>query len=296
MTRTRKISSAIEGETIEMILWEPQGQPRGIVQLVHGMAEHIGRYDEAARFLCGQGFAVVGHTHGGHGPQASILGFFGKRGGWDSLLADIHQVRERAQAEWPQTPYYILGHSMGSFLTRCYILAHSQGLAGAALSGTGYYPPAMTLGGLALARLYILLGQGMRRAKLIDHFVGGEGLDWLSRDEEQVRKYAQDPYCGFLFTAYGYRDLFDGLNRLSHESCLKGLPPTLPIYLFSGNADPVGQMGRGVPRVAEQYRRAGLQDVTVKIYPGGRHEMLNELNRQQVLDDLAQWLTRELPG
>ncbi|MBQ8537742.1 MAG: alpha/beta fold hydrolase, partial [Clostridia bacterium] len=162
MTAAAFLPSALKGETLPLYLWLPQGEPKGLIQLVHGMAEHMERYDEPARFLCERGYAVVGHTHAGHGPQASRLGFFGKAQGWDHLLCDLHQVRLWAQRRYPSLPYYLLGHSMGSFLVRCYLTQHPQGIAGAILSGTGYFPRNLTVAGKALSQLFILLGLGLR--------------------------------------------------------------------------------------------------------------------------------------
>ena len=288
--RKETLPSVLSGETLPVYLWLPQGEPKGLVQLVHGMAEHMERYEEPARFLQGKGYAVVGHTHVGHGHLTRQPGFFGKEKGWDNLLGDIHQVRKWAQAQFPQIPYYILGHSMGSFLVRCYLTAHPEGIAGAVLSGTGYYPRGLTVAAGALARAFIGVGLGMRPNGFINSFVGGKGLDWLSRDEQVRNAYASDPLCGFAFTAYGFKDLFTGLNRLSDPEKLKALPKDLPIYLFSGDHDPVGQMGKGVQKVAQEYREAGLEKVTLKLYPEGRHEMFNEVNRQEVYEDLARWM------
>lgn len=284
------LPSCLKGETLPLYLWQPQGEPKGLVQFVHGMAEHMERYEEPAAYLAAQGYVVVGHTHLGHGPMTRTPGFFGKKGGWDNLLHDIHQVRLWAQQRYPQLPYYILGHSMGSFLVRCYLMANAQGVKGAILSGTGYYPLALTLAGKMMAGFFILIGQGMKPNAFINQFVGGKGLGWLSRDEQVQAAYAADPLCGFPFTAYGFRDLFDGLNRLALPENLKNLPRELPVYLFSGDQDPVGQMGAGVKKVAEEYAAAGLENVIYTLYPQGRHEMFNELNRQEVYEKLAAWL------
>ena len=288
--RLETLPSVWEEKPLDWHFWLPEGEPRGIVQLVHGMAEHMKRYDATARALAEQGWLVTGHTHLGHGPQAGRLGYFGPEAGWENLLGDIHAIRLRIQAECPTLPYVILGHSMGSFLTRCYLTRHGQGLSGAVLSGTGYFAPALTHGGLALTALHKLLGLGKRPAPLINRVAMPQGVDWLSRDAAVREAYQQDPLCGFCFTACGFRDLFTGLHELNNLDRLKNIPQGLPLYLFSGDADPVGQMGQGVQTVAEQYRQAGLNNITLRLYPGGRHEMLNETNRQEVWQDLIQWL------
>ena len=288
------------GQTLDKRIWLPQGAPRAIVQLVHGMAEHIDRYDAPARALCDAGYLVVGHTHLGHGPKAKVLGHFADEGGWDCLLEDIHRLRLETEQAYPGVPYFLLGHSMGSFLTRCYLTQHGEGLRGAVLSGTGWFGAVPVKSGIALTNLLCACGKADKPAKIVDRLAfGGSNkpftpnrtpFDWLSQDNDQVDLYMKDPYCGFLFTACGYRDMFRGLDRLRHMDLLQKMPRTLPVYFFSGDMDPVGGLGKGVPKVAEQFRQAGLKDVTVKLYPGGRHEMFNEVNREEVCRDLVAWL------
>lgn len=288
------------GQELDKRIWRPESAPRGIVQFVHGMAEHIDRYDAAARALCAGGYLVVGHTHLGHGPRAIIRGHFADEGGWDCLLEDIHRLRQETERAYPGVPYFLLGHSMGSFLVRCYLMEHAEGLHGAVLSGTGWFGGGAVKAGLALTGLLCALGQGNKPAELVNRLAFGASnkafapsrtaFDWLSRDEGQVDQYVADPYCGFLFTAAGYRDLFLGLDRLRRLDQLKRMPKRLPVLFFSGDRDPVGSMGAGVNKVAEEFRQAGLKDVTVKLYPGGRHEMFNETNAQEVYADLLAWL------
>lgn len=292
MTAFTTLPSAMKGAQIPVYLWQPQGEAKALVQFVHGMAEHMERYDEPARYLAAHGYLVVGHTHVGHG-DTPLPGFFGKKGGWDVLLKDIDAVGQWARERFPQMPCFLLGHSMGSFLTRCYLTDHAQGLAGAVLSGTGFYPRPLTVAAKALAKAFILMGRGKKPSPFINRFVCGDGgTQWLSRDEAAQKAYADDPACGFTFTAHGFYDLFTGLNRLAQPAALKNIPHSLPVYLFSGDQDPVGQMGEGVKKVAEEYRAAGLASVTCRLYPGGRHEMFNELNREEVYADLVQWLGR----
>lgn len=291
------------GQELDQFTWRPQGQPKAVIQLVHGMAEHMARYDAPGKALAQAGYLVVGHTHLGHGERAETPGYFG-RNGWDALLSDIHSLRVKTQEEYPGLPYFILGHSMGSFLTRCYLTDHSQGLKGAVISGTGYYGGGVARMGILLCSLYILFGKGMRPARLVDRlaFSGGNKQfkdaktpsDWLSRDREQVQRYIDDPLCGFVFTAWGYRDLFTGLKRLASPQAAAAVRKDLPILFFSGDQDPVGQNGEGVRRVAREFTQSGNSRVTVKLYPGGRHEMFNELNRREVFQDLIAWLDGQL--
>lgn len=307
MTEKRALTMhSTAGPELDARVWLPEGQPRAVVQLVHGMAEHIDRYDAPARYLAEHGYAVAGHTHLGHGPKAAVKGFFAPENGWQRLIDDVHALRQRAQAEHPGLPYFLLGHSMGSFITRCYLTEHAGGLAGCVLSGTGTFDSATIAAGLAVSSTICLIGGGKKPSALIDKLGFSTSnkpfepartpFDWLSRDEEAVDRYIADPDCGFPFTGSGYRDLFRGLKRMMDTSALQSIPKDLPLLLFSGDHDPVGGMGEGVKKVAEDFRQAGLQRVTLKLYEGGRHEMFNELNRDEVYADLLEWLNAHTKG
>ena len=291
---------SITGDPLKKRIWRPAGTAKGVVQLTHGMAEHILRYEGLAQALAEKGFAVVGHNHLGHGETAVTQGFFAKAGGWDALLSDMHKVRKDTEKEYPGLPYFLLGHSMGSFLVRCYLFEHSQGIRGAVLSGTGAFTPAEARLGLFLSGTLMLLGRGSLPAKLVDTLAFSANnkpfwpaqtpFDWLSRDKEQVKAYADDPMCGFLFTARGYHDLFTGLSRLTRPQSLKAMNKELAVLFLSGGRDPVGKSGAGTQKVADSFRGAGLKDITVKLYPDARHEVFNEVNRQEVYGDLTDWL------
>ncbi|MBE5804325.1 MAG: alpha/beta hydrolase [Clostridiales bacterium] len=303
MTDERDIKgtfSSCTGAQLDCRLWLPEGEPRAVIQLVHGMAEHIDRYDQTARAFAAAGFAVVGHTHLGHGPAAEIKGWFGEKDGWQHLIDDVHRLRQQTQQQYPGVPYILLGHSMGSFVVRCYLMQYAGGLAGAILSGTGFFPKVIVMAGLGLANLVCLFGGAKKPSKLINSIAFGANnkiftpartdFDWLSRVEAEVDKYIADPCCGFLFTGSGYRDMFRGLNRLTK---LHDMPRALPVLFFSGDQDPVGA-GDGVNKVAQEFRDAGLTTVDVKLYPGGRHEMFNEENRQEVWQDVTDWINKLL--
>lgn len=295
--------ASVSGEVLEKAFWPAKGEPKAVVQLVHGMAEHIRRYDETARRLSEAGFAVVGHTHMGHGKNAGIPGYFGAKDGWDTLVKDTHAVRLATQKEYPNLPYFLLGHSMGSFVVRTYCLSHEKGLAGVILSGTGHYDKAILTAGGLLSKIQCLLGMANKPSRLLSKVSSAGNLkgyedvqtefDWLSRDRAVVKRYIDDPLCGFPFTAKGYGDMFEGLTRLYPEK-LSAMEKEIPVYLFSGDKDPIGGNGAGVEKVAQEIRDAGVQEVTVKRYPDGRHEMFNELNREEVWADLIQWLNDHL--
>lgn len=298
--------SSTAGSALDARLWRPEGAPRAVVQLVHGMAEHMDRYDPVARRLNRAGLAVIGHTHLGHGPRAQRQGYFADHDGWQHLIDDVHRLRGIAQEQFPGLPYLMLGHSMGSFVTRCYLQEHGEGLAGAMLSGTGHFDRKTVTAALAAANLVCLLGGARKPSALIDRLAFGgynkpfapcrTDFDWLSRAEAEVDKYVADPYCGFLFTGSGYRELFRGLKRLTDLEALKRMPPELPLLLFSGDSDPVGGMGRGVEQVAREMRDAGMKHVEVRLYPGGRHEILNETNRDEVVRDVIIFVEQCLGG
>ena len=290
---------SVTGRELEKAYWPVQGQPKAVVQLVHGMVEHIRRYDETARALNEAGFAVVGHTHLGHGEKAERKGWFAQKDGWDALIEDTHTLRKETQKQFPGVPYFLLGHSMGSFVVRSYCLKYEDGLAGVILSGTGHFEKPIVSAGKLIARIQCALGMAQKPSHLLLKISTADNLksyddvqsesDWISRDRDAVSKYLADPLCGFVFTAGAYYDMFDGLSRLYPEK-LGPMKKDIPVYLFSGDMDPVGANGAGVQKVADEIRAAGVKEVTVKLYPGARHEMFNEINREEAWNDLIGWL------
>lgn len=294
---------SVTGELLEKRLWNADTEPRGIVQLIHGMAEHIDRYDWIAKQLNKAGFIVVGHTHLGHGAGAPIKGYFAESGGWDALLADVHTLRRDTQSDHPKLPYFVLGHSMGSFVARCYALSYAEGLSGLIISGTGHFGKPILTAGSFIAGLQCFFGHSKNPSMLLHNMNFSANnktvqdpktdSDWLSRDAEQVEKYRSDPLCGFPFTAKAYADMFEGLKRLYPEK-LGSMPSGLPVMMFSGDKDPVGDMGQGVTKVYEELKASGVEDISLKLYPDGRHEMLNEINREEVAADLIAWLANKL--
>lgn len=281
-------------------IWLPQNPPAAIVQILHGMAEHIDRYDRMAQALNAAGFLVCGRNHRGHGPQAEQLGYFADKYGWNAILQDAHEVSLDIKKRYPHVPFILLGHSMGSFLAREYAVQFGAELNGLVLSGTGSYPRPLCIA----AHLLAALSPAKKPARFVDKIAfsgnnkpfspGRTGFEWLSRDEKEVDKYVADPLCGFTFTGKAFADFFTGLQALTYENDLKVMPKDLPVYFMSGDQDPVGQMGAGVRQVAEQFRRLGMKDVTVKLYPGARHELFNETNREEVTADLIAWIKQHV--
>lgn len=301
--------SADGSSTVCARIWRPASvtaDPRGVVQIVHGMSEYIGRYDAFARFLAEQGFLVCGEDHVGHGetaPSESDLGHIPVRGGEDVLLSDVHALRERVMSLVdPSTPYILFGHSLGSFIVRVYLTRCGHGVSAAILSGTGQQSRALTLAGRALPRL-IALVRGERHRSPLAHALGAGAyskaitdarteFDWLSHDRGVVDAYIADPRCGMMFTVGGYAAVADLADDSQRMGLARRIPRDIPMLLIGGAEDPVGDLGRGVSRAAGEYREAGVSDIEVKLYPGTRHEILNESVAREATDDILSWLDR----
>lgn len=304
---TGSYASADGRSRIVYSLWEPEAPARAVLQISHGMCEHIERYAALAEHLTAQGFAVAGNNHIGHGDSAASaeeLGYIPRAAGGDALVADLFTLTGLLKQRYPALPLFLLGHSMGSFIARLYLSAHGDELAGAIVMGTGG-PGSPT--GLAkfLARTDAALHSPHHRSSLINAMAFGSykkhfgpnatSLDWLSRDSDNKSRYAADPYCTYTFTADGFYTLFDMLGRVSSKAWPSTLPPALPLLLVSGADDPVGNYGRGVETVYRRLTAAGMSDVTLKLYPEDRHEILNEVDRDVVMADISAWLLAHMP-
>lgn len=287
--------------------WLPEGQPRGVVQIVHGISEYVERYDRFARFLAGQGFVVCGEDHLGHGRTGEAdgeFGYFAESQGWDKVLTDIHALRESMRADYPGLPYFLFGHSMGSFLTRHYLLRWPGSVSGAILSGTGQEPEAAIRAGRALTSALVRMGKGKGRSRLVLAMSLGAynrafrpnrtRVDWICRDEAVQDAYLADPFCRFVPTTGMFHDMLGGLLVIGDPGQLSAMEKSTPVFFLSGDHDPVGQMGKGVVKVYDLFKTAGCADVTLKLYKDGRHEMLNEFNYEQVHRDILEWLEKNL--
>ena len=283
--------------------FDPNGEIRGVVQLSHGIAEHIARYDDFARFLAENGYVVVGNDHLGHGKSIGgddELGFFSENGGWELAVGDMHALHEKTAEEFPGLPYFLFGHSMGSFLTRTYIIHYRTGLTGAVLCGTGQQTDAVIAAGRSMAALEVRRhGATYKSEKLNKLAFGGynDGFapartvsDWLSRDEGMVDRYNDDPLCGYVPSAGLFHDMMSGLAFIGKPRNLARMKKDLPVYFISGDRDPVGENGEGVLRVYRAFLRAGMTDVTLRLFHDCRHELLNELNRHEVYADVLAWI------
>lgn len=279
----------------------PSSEPKGIIQLAHGIAEYIQRYDAFARFLCENGYIVAGNNHLGHGPTAdeTVLGWCGEAGGWEAMVEDLHSLHKLLRKEHPGLPCYLFGHSMGSFLVRTFIIRFRGSLDGAVLCGTGHQPIQMLRVGFDTARLVCRKNGTHFKSKLLQTLLFGQNnkgienarsaFDWLSRDEDVVSAYVEDPLCGFLPSAGLVRDMLGGMCFIEKPRNLERMTKDLPVLFISGDKDPVGEYGKGVMRAYKAFLRVGMKDVTMKLYSGARHELLNETNREEVYEEVLQW-------
>lgn len=283
-------------------LYIPAEPARAVVQISHGMAEHMGRYHEFMRFLAQNGYIACGIDHIGHGrsAQEERFGFFAQQDGWKTLIEDQHKFYKIVRSELPnQTEIILFGHSMGSFVARLYAAKYPQTLSGLILSGTGRSGLRVELAAKAAAFSVHKNGAYYIDRDLNRLTFGGfndrfqptkSGYDWLTGDAEIVKRYTDDPLCGFVFTVSAFRDLFTLIGKSNDRSCFELAAKNTPILIVSGAMDPVGEYGKGPEQVCRRYRRAGVQDVELVLYEGSRHEPLNESNRTQVYDELLCWL------
>lgn len=284
----------------------PDDPIRAIVQIAHGMCETGKRYEELAELLTEHGYAVYCNDHRGHGLTAGLthLGDAGEDG-FEGMIEDQLLLASELKKRHTSVPHYLMGHSMGSFLTQKIICSDGELFDGFILSGTNG-PQGLLTFGMSLAAAQMRLQGNTHRSLMLNALVFGPynkgfgpirtPFDWLSRDEAEVDKYINDPYCGKVCTARFFRDFFKLLSQIHQPQLMKCLPKDKPVYIFSGEDDPVGHRGKGVRRLIDLYRKHGVQDLEYRLYPGGRHEMLHETNRAEVAADVLDWLERHTTG
>ena len=295
--------SADKKTKIHAVMWKPESEIRAVLQICHGMVEYIDRYDRFASFLAEQGFLVVGNDHLGHGASVTSdeeHGYFGHPDGNRYVIADIHHLRTAAQKKYPDVPYFMLGHSMGSFLLRQYLTLHGEGLTAAIIMGTGSQPRLILTAGKLICRAIALFRGWHFRSDLVDGMAFGgynkkfeparTDNDWLTKDSAIVDAYCADPWCTFQFTVNGYYQMFTGIEAAQKN--VGSIPKDLPLLIVSGAEDPVGNFGKGVKEVYENCREAGIKDVSIKLYPDDRHEILNETDYRTVYADLLKWMEK----
>ena len=293
---------------IHAVRWTPESENVvGILQIVHGMAEYAARYEELAAYLTDRGFAVTGEDHLGHGKSVGengIRGYFCEQDAATVVVRDTHRLKKMTQELYPGVPYFILGHSMGSFIVRNYICRYGTGIDGALILGTGMQPGPVLAFAKGLVALTGLLRGQKHVSPLINKCAFGAynkrisdpatPFDWLSKDRDKVQAYMEDPDCGFIFTVNGFKTCFTLISRSQSRKNLENVPKKLPLFMASGQEDPVGGYGQGVKWVYDFLKGAGIEEITLKIYPEDRHELTNETDRQKIMADIADWLTNHL--
>ncbi len=281
--------------------WMPEGEVKGIVQIVHGIAEHSQRYEDFAAYLNGFGILVVAEDHMGHGKSipGGIQGYF--YGGWHAAVEDSYALMKRTMQEYPGVPYTLLGHSMGSFMARTLLIDHpDSGITSCILSGTAWQLSALLAVAVPLSKLFCLGGRDKKPCPTLQNVAFGNynnrienpstAHDWISSDPAVIRAYAQDPLCGFVATAGLLRDMMKGLKYIQKEANLAKMNKGLPVLFAAGEEDPVGDYGNGVKKAYEEFREQGMVGAQLKLYENMRHEILNEIGNEGVYRDLRSWM------
>lgn len=293
---------SVSGAKLSVWRWEPENEVRAVVQIVHGVAEHGARYAEFAQFLNQAGILVVAEDHMGHGASVGEhdrKGYF--EGGWFAAVEDTYRLLQQTKAEFPEVPYILMGHSMGSFMARTMLCKYPDSdIAGCIISGTAWMPDAVIKMAGVLAKSVCALGGERKPSEFLKKVSFGSynnkvehprtENDWLSRDDSRVDAYNADPMCGFTVCGGLQRAMAEGLAYIQNMDHLANMEKQLPVLFVAGGDDPVGAYGDGVRRAADKFREAGMENVQCKIYPLCRHEILNEINRQEISQDILSWI------
>ena len=297
-----------DGKTsIHAVEWLPEGDPVGVYQIAHGVAEYALRYEPFAEFLNAKGFVVVANDHIGHGlsvaEDAAPL-YFGEKDGWTHVVDDMFELRRQTGKKYPGIPYILMGHSMGSFLARTYLIRYPGSVTAAVIMGTGQQPGYMVAGGRLAAKLIGKKSGYDKFNETVDGLAFGAynkpfepkrtNYDWLSANEENVDKYIADPLCGGGATTGLFLEMLGGIGFIGKPSNLAKMDKNTPVLFISGAMDPVGDLGKGTTKAYESFKKAGVKDVTLKLYPGLRHEILNEKEKDQVYADIWAWVEKHI--
>ncbi len=282
-----------------------EGAPKAMIQLIHGMAEHVERYEDYIANFTAQGYLVYGDNHIGHKDSVSTdedLGYFAPKDGWRYMVQDEILLTEKMKEAYPGIPVFLYGHSMGSFLTRAYLALRGELVNGAVISGSAGPNPALGAGKV-VTKLVKIKGEKYRSPFITKVMFGSYNshipnaetdYDWLTRDKEIVKKYNEDPYCGFMFTISGYLDLENLLGFVTDKGWYDKLPLALPMFFISGEEDPVCNWGDGMRKVDAEMQKRDFADYSMKLYPGMRHELHNEIGREEVVADVLGWLEEHM--
>lgn len=295
-----------DGQTeLHLVYWEPEKQPKGVVQLIHGMAEYIERYTDFADYLTDAGYLVVGHDHLGHGKSVNQEnpqhGYFGKGDTAQHVIDDIEIVRARVTEQYPEIPYFMLGHSMGSFALRCYLQKYHTPISGVVLMGSG------TGATIIPTALSITAGLNRLQPKKVNHlldqlafgsfskkFPEAGQFNWLSKNQENIRRYEEDELTGFTFTNNGFHTLFQLIHGANKKGWTAEISKELPILLISGEKDSVGDYGKGIRKIAKTLDASGTTDLSMVLFADLRHELLFEDEKQQVYEKIGDWFDKHL--
>ncbi len=295
---------AADGKKLHLNHWNTNEKPKAIIQLVHGMAEHTSRYERFAKHICKNGYSICGHDQRGHGLTLGpddVIGHVSNDHGWGVLLQDIESTNQHLRIKYPNIPIILFGHSMGAILSVSYLQAYGQKVDGWILSALAYNQGFMTELGISIADIQAIFFGKISRAKLHNALSFGAfnssfkpnrtTFDWLSRDEAEVDKYINDPLCGEIFSAQFFRDLLWGVKNIYKAKNLLKVPRDIPLLMLAGSQDPVVGKEKEFVKTLDLFSKIP-EDFSSKIYPEGRHEMLNETNRQEVFDDISTWLNQ----
>ena len=305
-TRELSIISANGRNTLYTKIWYDNSiKYKGILQIAHGMIEHIERYNRFARYLVNQGYLVIGHDHLGHGKTAANeeeLGYFPDIHMSQTLVDDMHQVSLAVKKEYPQLPLFILGHSMGSLLLRRYVMTYGDEIQGALILGTGRITPLALKAGELLVKFLMMLKGDDYHSPMIECILFGAynkrfsanrfGKEWLTKDKAIVDEYMKDEFCHFTFSLSGIMMLIDTMKYIQNKAYIREIPGGLPVVFMSGTEDPFGDYGRGVNQIYERCKKSSLKDVTIRMYDNDRHEILNETDYRNVYKDIRKWLDK----
>lgn len=292
-----------DGKKVALHTWIPDGDIKGVVQLSHGMAEYAMRYDAFGDMLNENGYVFYAHDHRGHGETASSpdeLGFLAEQDGFHRVVKDLHAMIQKVHQDFPGKKVFLFGHSFGSFVSQCYLQNYGSEIDGCILCGSAG-PRKMLTGSGKLVTDVVKLFKGKKyRSKFIDNLAFGtynshfkdstSNFAWLSRDPAEIKKYEDSDLCGFLCTLEFFSDFFGGLTEIAGKKNIAKVPKNLPVYLIAGHEDPVGDYGKSVQDLYDAYKTAGIKDLDMKLYPGARHEILNETNREEVYKDVSDWI------
>lgn len=293
--------------SIHAIEWIPEKEVKAILQISHGMVEYIDRYDRFARYLNDHGIYVVGNDHLGHGESVvseDRLGYFKQPNGNQCVIKDLNRLRKITEKKYPGIPYFMLGHSMGSFMIRQYMMIFGKGLAGIIVMGTGKQPGIVLAFGKMLCKMIAAIKGWDYRSKFVDNLVSSSNnkrfepkrttKDWLTKDQEIVDAYLSSPWCTYCFTVNGYHEMFSSIQYIQKASNIAQIPKNLPIFLVSGSDDPIGNYGKGVKKVFQTLEKSQISDLNMKLYEGDRHEILNETDYEFVYEDIRKWMEERI--